>query len=154
MDGFHYDNAVLEENGCQTRKGAPHTFDVGGFHALLERLVANAEDAVAIPLFDRDRDLARAGAHLVPRSTQIVIVEGNYLLLDADPWRQLRTLFALTVMIDVARNTLVERLLARWHDVGWEPARAKAWIDGNDLPNIDTVLTRSSPADVTLRLTS
>ncbi len=57
MDGFHYDNVVLEARGLLGRKGAPETFDVSGFSAILERL--SGHDDVAIPHFDRKLDLAR-----------------------------------------------------------------------------------------------
>ena len=56
MDGFHFDNAILEARGQMAVKGAPETFDVAGFSALLARLAT--EDAVAIPVFDRAADLA------------------------------------------------------------------------------------------------
>ena len=53
MDGFHYDDEVLAPRGWLARKGAPHTFDVGGYAATLGRLRANREESVAVPRFDR-----------------------------------------------------------------------------------------------------
>ena len=38
MDGFHYNDAVLETRGHRPRKGAPHTFDVDGLAAAIARL--------------------------------------------------------------------------------------------------------------------
>ena len=38
QDGFHLDNAVLEEHGELARKGAPHTFDGSGFVHMVRRL--------------------------------------------------------------------------------------------------------------------
>ena len=38
MDGFHMSNAVLDELGRHGRKGAPDTFDVDGYLAILERV--------------------------------------------------------------------------------------------------------------------
>jgi pantothenate kinase len=35
MDGFHFDDIVLNARGHRPRKGAPHTFDVGGFATTL-----------------------------------------------------------------------------------------------------------------------
>jgi pantothenate kinase len=37
MDGFHYDNAVLDQLGLRARKGAPETFDAAGFLHLMRR---------------------------------------------------------------------------------------------------------------------
>ncbi|NEY89765.1 nucleoside triphosphate hydrolase [Tabrizicola oligotrophica] len=146
MDGFHYDDAVLIARGARNRKGAPDTFDVQGFRHLLTRLRTEAE--VAIPLFDRDLEISRAGADIVGPGDRLLIVEGNYLLLNEPPWPDLAPLFDLTVWIDVPEAELERRLLARWAQHGKTPAEARAWIDGNDLPNIRRVVQGSRPADL------
>lgn len=147
MDGFHYDDAVLDLIGLRARKGSPPTFDVGGFRVLLERLKAR-EDRVAIPHFDRSLELSRAGAELVPAATRFLIIEGNYLLLEDEPWPSLRPLFDLTVFLQVPLVELDRRMVARWDHYGRDPVEARNWIDTNDLPNIRHVLERSAPADV------
>lgn len=149
MDGFHYDDAVLIARGARDRKGAPDTFDVQGFLHLLRRL--RTEDEVAIPLFDRDLEISRAGADIVTAADRVLVVEGNYLLLNESPWPQTAPLFNLTVWIDVPEYELDRRLLARWAHYGKTPDQARAWIDGNDLPNIRRVTQNSRPADVVLR---
>jgi pantothenate kinase len=148
MDGFHYDDAVLNARGARSRKGAPDTFDVQGFLHLLRRL--RTEDEVAIPLFDRDLEISRAGADIVTADDRVLVVEGNYLLLNESPWPQTAPLFNLTVWIDVPEAELDRRLLARWAHYGKTPDEARAWIDGNDLPNIRRVTQNSRPADVVL----
>jgi len=149
MDGFHYDDAVLIARGARARKGAPDTFDVAGFRHLLTRL--RTEDEVAIPLFDRDLEISRAGADIVGPQDRILIVEGNYLLLNEAPWPDLAPLFDLTIWIDVPEAELDRRLLARWAHYGKTPAEARAWIDGNDMPNIRRVVAGSRPADLVIR---
>lgn len=149
MDGFHYDDAVLIARGARDRKGAPDTFDVQGFLHLLRRL--RTEDEVAIPLFDRDLEISRAGADIVTAQDRILIVEGNYLLLNEAPWPEAAPLFDLTVWIDVPESELDRRLLARWAHFGKTPEQARAWIDGNDMPNIRRVTQNSRPADMVLR---
>ena len=149
MDGFHYDDAVLVARGARGRKGAPDTFDVQGFLHLLRRL--RTEDEVAIPLFDRDLEISRAGADIVTAPDRILVVEGNYLLLNESPWPQTAPLFNLTVWIDVPEAELDRRLQARWAHYGKTPDQARAWIDGNDMPNIRRVTQNSRPADVVLR---
>lgn len=149
MDGFHYDDAVLEARGLRARKGSPPTFDAMGFLHLLRRL--REEEEVAIPIFDRAMELSRAGADIVGPEDRILIVEGNYLLLDEDPWRGLAPLFDLTVFLDVPEAELVRRLTARWKHHGREDQAARDWIESNDLPNALTVITRSRPAEITLR---
>ncbi len=113
MDGFHFDDLVLDARGHRPRKGAPHTFDVDGFRVALERLRRNDGGDVAVPVFDRSIEIARAGAHIVAPSARIIIAEGNYLLLDEPGWRDLAPLFDLTVMIQASEVELATRLTAR-----------------------------------------
>lgn len=150
MDGFHYDDAVLAERGWRGRKGAPHTFDVAGLSSTLARLRRNDEPDVAVPVFDRAMELARAGARLIPQAVDVVVVEGNYLLLDADPWRALATHFDQTVCLEVAESEIRRRLEARWAHL--EPDRRDRQIERNDLPNARLVTTSSLRADITVAL--
>ncbi len=147
MDGFHYDDRVLIQRGLRARKGAPETFDAAGFLHLLRRL--RDEDEVAIPLFDRDLEISRAGADIVTPDDRLLIVEGNWLLLDEAPWNAAR--YDLTVFIDVPEAELDRRLLDRWAHFGKTPEQARAWIDGNDLPNIRRCIAGSRGADVAIR---
>lgn len=147
MDGFHYDDAVLGARGLAERKGAPETFDFAGFHTLLQRL-RGREAEVAIPLFDRSTELSRAAAAIVEGTTRLVLVEGNYLLLDEEPWRQLDGLFDLTIYLDVPRAELERRLLERWHGHGRAAEAARRWVETNDLPNADRVAMRRRKADI------
>jgi pantothenate kinase len=148
MDGFHYDDAVLERRGLRGRKGAPETFDFAGFECLLKRLVSEEGD-VAIPVFDRSMELARAAADIVAGDHRIVLVEGNYLLLDEAPWSGLRPLFDFTIFLEVPRGELERRLLQRWRDHG--RADGPAWVASNDMPNVDRVIGKRLEPDLLVR---
>ena len=147
MDGFHYDDAVLIAKGLRQRKGAPETFDVDGYETLLKRLRA-ADGDVAIPVFDRSIELSRAAAAIVPRDVKFVLTEGNYLLLDEEPWSRLAPLFDFTIFLDVPRDELERRLVQRWLDHGRTPEDGRNWVNSNDLPNVDRVLARRRQADL------
>jgi len=147
MDGFHLDNRLLDRDGLRARKGAPETFDAEGFVALIRRLKQGG--AVVYPVFDRDRDLAVAGAGRVEDQARLVVVEGNYLLLDRAPWRELAGLWDLSVMLDVPAEELRRRLTARWQGLGRSPAEVLAHLE-NDLANAETVADHSLPADLRL----
>jgi pantothenate kinase len=147
MDGFHFDDAVLNDRGLRPRKGAPETFDYAGFVALLRRIRA-AEPEIAIPVFDRSMELSRAGAAIVGSDVKFVLVEGNYLLLDEEPWSGLAGLFDFSVFVDVQRPELERRLMERWRGHGKSDDDARAWIASNDLPNIERVLARRRNADL------
>jgi pantothenate kinase len=77
-----------------------------------------------------------------------IVTEGNYLLLDREPWSKLRTHFDMTVFLKPDREELRRRLLLRWQSLSGAELIAK--IEGNDMVNAETVLNGSSDADFTL----
>ena len=149
MDGFHFDDIVLEARGQRARKGAPFTFDVAGFSILLKRIRAR-EPGVAIPVFDRNLELSRNAAAIVGADTRFILIEGNYLLLSRAPWRELRSLFDFTIFLSVSVAALEERLVQRWLGHGYDLNYATSWIASNDRPNINEVMTQSLAADLTI----
>lgn len=149
MDGFHFDDIVLNSRGHRSRKGAPFTFDVLGFEVLLKRIRAR-EPEIAIPVFDRSMELSRAAADIVDDRAHIVLVEGNYLLLNQSPWDRLRALFDFTIYLSVPLDELERRLVKRWLDHGFDMNYATNWIASNDLPNIKEVISNSGPADLVI----
>lgn len=149
MDGFHFDDAVLDARGWRSRKGAAHTFDVAGLEVLLKRIRAREQD-VAIPIFDRTMELSRAAAAIVDAHKRFIIVEGLYLLLDEEPWSRLAPLFDFSIFIDVPRAELERRLVQRWREHGRSDDDALNWIQTNDLPNVERVLGKRRVADLTI----
>lgn len=148
MDGYHYDDLVLVPRGLRPRKGAPDTFDVAGFAHMLGRLRENAEREIAVPVFDRSIEIARAGARMIPQSVRHLIVEGNYILLDSGDWRLLHRHYDTTVLIEVAEAELRRRLGERWKDLDAEAFAFK--MDENDLPNGRLVRTGSIAPEFTV----
>jgi pantothenate kinase len=151
MDGYHYDDEVLVTRGWLARKGAPHTFDVGGYATALSRLRANEEESVAVPRFDRSIEIARAGAIVITREVRLVITEGNYLLLDVVPWSTLRPSFDRTVLVTTDMTTLEARNRQRWVDIDMDERRIQAKLETNDMPNARLVLERSTEPDWIVR---
>jgi pantothenate kinase len=148
MDGFHLDNAVLDEMGMRARKGAPETFDAAGFIHLIRRLRTGEE--VVAPLFDRARDLAIAGAQVVSADCRIVICEGNYLLFNEYPWSALVPLWDVSARLDVPMPELRARLIQRWLSLGLSRTTATRRATANDIPNAQRVIERALPADLVL----
>ena len=149
MDGFHLDNRLLDQWGLRAQKGAPQTFDAAGFAALMVRM-ARRERGVVYPVFDRGRDIAIAGAAILPDETEFVLVEGNYLLLREAPWSGLASHWDYAIWVDAPLVTLQERLMRRWLDDGMAPTAARARVEGNDLPNVRLTRTGSRQADLVL----
>lgn len=146
MDGFHLDDRVLDARGLRARKGAVETFDADGFAALAERLAVPGSEVI-FPIFDRGRELSVAGAGVVAPSDRIVVIEGNYLLLDRAPWNRVR--YDLTVALAVPEGELRHRLAARWRGFGKDENAVAAHL-ANDLANARVVARTSRAADVTL----
>lgn len=150
MDGYHMDNEVLSARRWLPRKGAPYTFDVDGLERDLHRVRA-ANSTVLIPVFDRALDLARASAREIGPNVNLILLEGNYLLLEEAPWSRMRPLFDITVFLDVDQFTLERRLVERWRHYGHDEDQARARALENDLPNARLVVHNSVPADITIK---
>ncbi|NIY79255.1 MAG: nucleoside/nucleotide kinase family protein [Rhodobacteraceae bacterium] len=146
MDGFHLDNQILISQGLLPRKGAPETFDVDGLFRLIKTL--RSADTVFFPVFDRERDISIAGAGMLSDDCDSVIVEGNYLLLDAPGWRDLKDCWDLSVQLDVPIPILRERLVDRWLAYGLTLNQAITRAEGNDLRNAELIAAHSLSADV------
>jgi pantothenate kinase len=149
MDGFHFDDVVLNARGHRPRKGAPYTFDAFGFEVLLKRIKAQEPD-IAIPVFDRTMELSRAAADIISADTKFILVEGNYLLLKDQPWARLKPLFDFSIYLNVPVEELERRLTKRILEHGHDAAYAKMWIASNDMLNINYVIENSVAADLTI----
>jgi pantothenate kinase len=151
MDAFHLDGAELDRLGRAERKGAPDTFDVAGFVALLDRVRAQGDEIVYAPIFDRYLEASIAGAVAILPDVPLVITEGNYLLVPEQPWAQVRSRLDTAWFVDVAEPELTRRLTARHIGHGRRDADAVAWVREVDGPNIRTVDRTRHSADLIVR---
>ena len=117
MDGWHYPNELLEEKtilrhgvpvALKTYKGVPESFDFDSFWAFLAELKSKSE--LAYPVYDRAVHNPSPEAGKILASHSIVLVEGNYLLLDEEPWRRIRPILDLTCFITAGESL-------RWRDL-------------------------------------
>lgn len=138
MDGFHLDNRLLDARGLRARKGAPETFDMRGFVTLIERL--KQEGDVVYPVFDRERDLAIAGAGMVASACEFVIVEGNYLLFDEPVWSSLAPLWDVSIWVETPLQVVLDRCIARWRTHGHTLEDARTRAENNDLANARRII--------------
>ena len=146
MDGFHLDNRVLNELGLLSRKGSPQSFDIPGFIHTIKRIHSLKEDVV-VPVFNRDADVAVAGARRVMRNDSVVLVEGNYLLSAEHPWSDLYDLFDMKIFINPGIDEVEKRILERWDIAQLDHAEIQQRTYGNDLPNAEYVLSHSNVRD-------
>jgi pantothenate kinase len=147
MDGFHRSNRELDVLGLRSVKGAPETFDVDGFVRLLEHVRRDSASTLLWPAFERETERTVPGAITIASTTRLVVIEGNYLLLDRPGWRGVRPLLDEVWYVDAPRDVLRERLLARALAGGRTEAESISKVDASDLPNADLVATTKSAAD-------
>ncbi len=152
MDGFHLSNVELERTGRRDWKGAPDTFDVEGYVALLERLRSPRGTVLFAPEFDRRLEEAVAGSIRVESDVPLVVTEGNYLLLDEGPWAGVRPLLDEVWFVDVGDATRVERLVGRHVDHGKGLSEAREWVSRSDEANAAVVAGTRRRADLVVRL--
>ncbi|MFE6507750.1 nucleoside/nucleotide kinase family protein [Nocardioides sp. NPDC057767] len=148
MDGFHRSNAELDAMGARGRKGEPDTFDGEGYVAAL-RQVRAGQQRVEWPTFSRVTDEPIPGG-VVIEDEPIVITEGNYLLLEEGPWRDVRGLLDEAWFVDVPDEVLVPRLLERFLAGGRSREEAEAKIAASDLRNAALVRATRDRADLVL----
>ena len=148
MDGFHYDDLILKEKKLLSKKGAPETFDVMGLINFVSRL--HKEDEVVIPIFDRSLELSRSSAVIISKNTKVIIIEGNYVLLNYYPWSELHKFFNTTVMINCEKKILEKRLIERWENFNLPKKEIDEKVYKNDLPNGVNVLKNSIRAEYIL----
>ena len=136
MDGFHLANVELERLERRARKGAPDTFDSAGYVALLRRLLVQKDDEIVYaPEFRREIEEPIANAIPVFARTQLIVTEGNYLLLDEGPWAEVKGLLDEVWYVDVDDALRVDRLTQRHVRFGRSADEAAAWVAGTDEPN-------------------
>ena len=140
MDGFHLSDAVLNELDRHDRKGAPDTFDIDGYLAILDRVRTDSVRQVLAPVYRRDLHEPVAAGGIVS-GPGIVVTEGNYLALETRGWGAVRERIDLLIHIDVPEEVLMTRLISRHEKFGKSPLDAGHWVRTVDLPNARLIAT-------------
>ena len=127
-------------------KGAPVTFD-------LEKLKARVADVAGgkicgWPVYDRLLHNPVEDAVMIEKD--IVILEGNYLLLDEDGWKDISDYADFSVFVCAEEDELRKRLIERRIKTGVEEKASAQFVDFSDMPNVRLCLEHSKKADLTL----
>jgi pantothenate kinase len=147
MDGFHLGNAIIEGTPLRQRKGAIDTFDAGGYLSLLRRLARRDEPVVYAPEFRRTLDEPVAASIAIPAEVPLVITEGNYLLAEQEPWKEVRAQLDEVWFVDTPPGLRLSRLVERHVSFGMERAAAEAWAAGPDQANAVLIEATRPAAD-------
>ena len=156
MDGFHYSSEYLKANKIfkdgqeillNDIKGAPETFDVDTLH---EKLREVRQEGTDWNIYDR---MIHDVVHdVLSVDDDIILLEGNYLLLKEPRWTNIRILADYTVFIKARPNTLKERLINRKIQGGLSREEAEKFYYASDSKNVERVLNNSAAANETWML--
>ena len=134
MDGFHYPQDTLRALGRRERMGASDTFDAAGLAELLTE-VARRDKDVVFPEFDRTIEEPVPGSIVVSPDDELIILEGNYLLVNDDTWSTIGSFLDLSVYVDIPEDVRVARLIDRHVTFGKNPTDASEWVHRVDQAN-------------------
>ncbi|XP_062204572.1 putative uridine kinase C227.14 [Phragmites australis] len=152
MDGFHLYRSQLDAmedpKEAHARRGAPWTFNPSLLLKYLQTL--RAEGSLYAPSFDHGVGDPVENDIFVKPQHKIVIVEGNYLLLEEDVWREIRDFFDEKWFIDIDIDVSMERVLKRHIATGKEPDVAAWRISYNDRPNAELIMESRKNADLVI----
>ncbi|XP_018439189.1 putative uridine kinase C227.14 [Raphanus sativus] len=153
MDGFHLYRSQLDAmedpKEAHARRGAPWTFNPALLLNCLKKL--RNEGSVYVPSFDHGVGDPVEDDIFVSLQHKVVIVEGNYLLLEEGSWKDISDMFDEKWFIDVNLDTAMQRVEARHISTGKPPDVAKWRIDYNDRPNAELIMKSKTNADVLIR---
>lgn len=158
MDGFHmYPDRLKSETtvrgGQQILlndiKGAPETFEAEKLLSAVKSLASGG--SVLWPAYDRT--LHHPVENAVTIDSDIVLFEGNYLLLNRPVWRELRQYADYTIMMKADEEILRPRLIQRKIMSGMPQDAAERFVYFSDLYNARIVAGESAEANLTIRLT-
>jgi pantothenate kinase len=135
MDGYHLSNEVLEERGLLPLKGIPETFDSHSFVQKLFEIRKAPLSCHRCPRFDRSMEASIQDAIEISPAHKLVVIEGNYLLLDTAPWDKIAGLLDEIWFIDAEEALIYPRLLARHMKGGKNKEAAAEKVNSTDLPN-------------------
>ena len=137
---------TIERDGEQVLmndiKGAPETFDID---LLIDKIREARQDGTNWNIYDRKIHDVLPDYWSVEED--ILLIEGNYLLLKEAGWTNVRVLADYSVFIDAEPQLLRERLINRKIAGGKSREEAERFYNFSDARNVERVLKKSARAD-------
>jgi hypothetical protein len=156
IDGYQFTNAYMnitniERDGEQILmrdvKGAPETFDID---LLVDKIREARQEGTDWNIYDRNIHDVLPDYWSV--EDDIILIEGNYLLLKEAGWTNVRVLGDYSVFIEAPQEILRGRLINRKVAGGTSREEAEKFYEFSDAKNIERVLKNSARADETWKL--
>ena len=143
LDGFHYKQSYLDQHGLASIKGHYSTFDV---ELLKQKLNESRVNDCYWPVYSRKIHNPVDDGVLVDQD--IVLVEGNYLLLNK--WSEIHTYCDYAIFISCEKEVVKQRLIDRKCKGGYTYEQAIRHFEKSDSKNVDIILENSTDANVCL----
>jgi len=159
MDGFHLPNRELERRSAPLPdgtvallwrfKGIPETYDFDQLHAALG--LTRSPAPLGWPMYDRTlHDPVPDAVAVIPHG--VLLVEGNFLLLNEPGWRDLRDSADRSIFIECGRELTANTVFQRFVEGGRDPADARRHLEEVDIPNWRRVMAGRPAADIVIRV--
>lgn len=156
IDGFHHSRDYLMSHYMIEKddkillndiKGSPETFDVSALKTALQTL---ENEPVHWPLYDRNaHDVSEKKVNV---DADIVLIEGNWLLLNEADWHELADYCDYSIFIRTDEKLLKTRLIERKLRGGVSREEADRFYEQSDSKNVKRVLANHLDPDMTLYL--
>ena len=153
LDGFHYHTTFIKSHSVlrdgktipmSEVKGCPETYDT---EKLYDKLSALQSEDVLWPIYDRNLHDVIDDVQKV--NGDIVLLEGNWLLLKDKAWRSMRRFADYTLLIRANQELLRHRLIERKVQGGMGKEEAERFYEKSDRFNVERTLRDSEKADET-----
>lgn len=153
MDGFHLYrrqlDAMEDPVEAHARRGAPWTFDPAGLLRCLNSL--RSQGWTYVPSFDHGVGDPEENANFISPSHKVILVEGNYLLLTTNKWKDLAGIFDERWFLDIDIDTAMKRVEKRHIMTGRSVEEAKWRVEYNDRKNAEMIIATKVLADLVIR---
>ncbi|MBC8060381.1 MAG: nucleoside/nucleotide kinase family protein [Clostridiaceae bacterium] len=156
LDGFHYYNEFLKTNKITINerehalyeiKGMPETYDLQSFMSHVEKL---KRKNIKWPIYDRN--LHNPVEDIIEVTEDIVLIEGNWLLLNEPGWKDLKAFCDYSIFIEASEDVLKNRLINRKIRGGLSKDQALDFYERTDKKNVLRVMENRLCADLTLEM--
>ena len=157
MDGFHRRQDYLlthtiMRDGKEVKmldvKGSPETFDLKKLEGAIKDV--SSGKTCGWPVYERLLHNPVEDAITVEKN--IILLEGNYLLLNIDGWERLASYADYTIKIQAPLPMIRKRLIDRRIASGHSPETAGEFVDFSDMYNARLCTDHFGKADLTLHL--
>ena len=153
IDGFHYSQDYLDSHSINRDgqtiplakiKGAPESYDVQKLASLLENI---GEENQSWPMYSRR--IHNPVENAIEIREKILLLEGNWLLLNEEPWNRLSCDYS--IFLALGEESQLERIVQRKMMGGFSEEHARRIVRENDWPNIIRCMNGSRRGDLNLK---